>query len=250
MKNPFCLGVCLLFLLGIPAAWTQDTSSVNVQTSCAHWGNLHLDKRKQFKGNSDDLYQTGMCVGYFSGLIDGMDETGGWRFPDGTTASFRVNRAQIDSTWDVVRAFYKYVDANPLEKGKPAWSVLQKVLTSNKLASFVQTDAPPQPAASTLSAQCKTGANNVIAQYNADSDLKAIDTPTLADVYAQLGECMSTKGISDADSVLVLSAATEANTVILTRALNTLDRHALMAEFRSDRTTTTNKTVSNLPTDH
>src|SRR5579872_2401368 len=111
----------------------QDSSAVNVQSSCAHWNNLRLDKSKQFKGDGKDLYQTGICFGYFTGLIDGMDNTGGWQMADKTVGAFHIKRESINSTWDVVRAFYAYVEANPLSNGKPAWNVLQNVLTTNGL---------------------------------------------------------------------------------------------------------------------
>ncbi len=94
---------------------------MNVQTSCAHWAKVRVDKHKQFKGDSDDLYETGLCLGYFEGLMDGMDDTGGWQHSDGSAAIYQIKRSAIASPWDVIRAFYSYVDANPLAKGKPAW---------------------------------------------------------------------------------------------------------------------------------
>lgn len=109
--------VAFVLLLLRSSVSAQDTSAVNVQTSCAHWSKLRVDKHKQFKGDSDDLYETGMCAGYFNGLMDGMDNTGGWQLEDGTTAVFQIKRSAISSTWDVIRAFYTYVDANPLANG-------------------------------------------------------------------------------------------------------------------------------------
>ena len=131
--------------------------------SCARTGTLRLDRNKQFKGDSKDLYQTGVCFGYFTGLIDGMDNTGGWQLSNKSVAAFQIKREAINSTWDVVRAFYAYVDANPLAKGKPAWSVLQNVLTTNGLATFVPQTTQAQTSA--LSSECKTGANNVNTQF-------------------------------------------------------------------------------------
>ena len=83
-----------------------------------------------------------MCLGYFDGLMDGMDNTGGWQLEDGTTAVLQIKRSAISSTWDVIRAFYGYVDANPLANGKPAWSVLQSFLRTNGLAR--QKTSPPR----------------------------------------------------------------------------------------------------------
>lgn len=247
MKNlALIVGAVLIFPLLGSRASAQDTSAVNVQTSCAHWSKLRVDKHKQFKGDSDDLYQTGLCVGYFSGLMDGMDDTGGWKMSDGTVAAFQIKRSAINSTWDVIRAFYAYIDANPLAKGKPAWGVLQGVLTANGLASFVPQEQQAQPSA--LSNECKAGANNVIGQFNSDSDLKAIDTPTLVSVARKLRECLDTKGLSDADSVLLLFAQNQANMALLDRAVNVLDRHALLPELRAERSTSTrNTTASHVP---
>lgn len=248
MSKHALVAVSLFAMLQIAPLWAQDTSAVNVQSSCAHWGNLRLDKNKQFRGDSKDLYQTGVCWGYFNGLMDGIDNTGGWQLSDKTVGAFRIKRQAINSTWDVVRAFYTYVDANPLAKGKPAWSVLQNVLTTNGLATFVPQTTQAQTSA--LSNDCKSGANNVNTQFNSDSELKAIDTPTLASVYAKLGNCLDTKGLTDADSVLILTAEVEANAALLSRAVNVLDRHALLPELRAERSTSTrNKTVSNVPSD-
>lgn len=249
MTNRVLVVISILAALQFSPLQAQDSSAVNVQSSCAHWGNLRLDKNKQFKGDSKDLYETGVCLGYFSGLMDGMDNTGGWQLSDKTIGGFQIKRQSINSTWDVVRAFYSYVDANPLAKGKPAWSVLQNVLTTNGLATFVP-QATPQSQTSALSSECKTGANNVSTQFNSDSELKSVDSATLASVYQQLGNCLDTKGLTDADTVLILTAEVEANAVLLSRAVDVLDRHSLLPELRAARSPfTRNKTVSNAPSE-
>jgi len=236
--------LALPLLLGSLSA--QDASAVNVQTSCAHWSKLRVDKHKQFKGDSDDLYQTGLCVGYFSGLMDGMDDTGGWKMSDGSFAVFQIKRSSINSTWDVIRAFYDYIDAHPLAKGKPAWGVLQGVLTTNGLASFVPQEVQAQPSA--LSNECKTGANNVIGQFKSDNELKVVDTPTLVSVNSKLNECLETKGLTDADSAILLEAQSEAGIVLLVRAMNVLDRHGLLRELRAEGSPSSgNSTLSRVP---
>ncbi len=124
--------------------------------------------------------------------------------------------------------------------------VLQGVLTSNGLATFVPQTTQQEPSA--LSNECTTGANNVITQFNSDNELKAIDSPTLASVNGKLRDCMNTKGLTDTDSVLLLVAENEANIVLLDRAVNVLDRHALLPELRAERSTSTrNTTVSHVP---
>lgn len=87
----------VLPLLGRLSA--DDASAVNIQTNCVHWAKLRADKHKQFKGDSDDVYQTGICVGYFDGLMDGMDDTGGWKSSDGSFMVFQIKRSAINSTW-------------------------------------------------------------------------------------------------------------------------------------------------------
>lgn len=248
MRNlALVLGVSILLpLLGRLSA--QDASAVNIQTNCAHWAKLRVDKHKQFKGDSDDVYQTGICVGYFSGLMDGMDDTGGWKMSDGSVAAFQIKRSSINSTWDVIRAFYAYLDANPLEKGKPAWSVLQGVLTENGLAKFVRQEQ--QARLSALSNECKTGATNLITQFKADNELKVVDTPTLVSVNSRLDECLETKGLTDADSALLLAAQSEASIALLERAMNVLDRHGLLRELRAEGSPSSqNSTLSRAPSD-
>jgi hypothetical protein len=241
VKTHTLVAVSVFVALHLPNLWAQDASAVNVQTSCAHWAKLRVDKHKQFKGGSDDLYQTGLCVGYFNGLMDGMDGTGGWQRSDGGTMVFQIKRSAINSTWDVIRSFYDYVDSNPLAKGKPAWSVLQSVLTANGLATLSPQTTQSQPSA--LSNECKAGANNVITQFDSDSDLTAIDTPTLGSVYSKLGECMQTKDLTTNDTVLLLTAEAEANTALLKRAMDVLERHALLPELRAERSTSTRTTT-------
>ena len=246
MKNSALLAVAVVVLLSFASmASAQDTSAVNVQSSCAHWAKLRVDKHKQFKGDADNLYQTGLCLGYIDGLMDGMDNTGGWQLGDGRVAAFQIKRSAISSTWDVIRAFYAHVDANPLAKGKPAWSVLQHVLTANGLATFVPQTTQSQP--SELSNDCKSGANNVITQFNSDKELKGIDTPTLVSVNGKLGDCLDTKVLTDTDSVLLLTAGTEASIVLLGRALNVLDRHELLPELKTERSASTRNTTVSHP---
>ena len=130
---PSFLGLLLLFC-GVASA--QENKADSVVSSCAHWGSVKFDqKHNQFKGSSEDLYQTGVCIGYFEGLMDGLNDTGGW----GTEGNlvFHIDRKSISSTWDVITAFYHYINTNPLAKGKPAWQVLQVVLVNNHLAEFV-----------------------------------------------------------------------------------------------------------------
>jgi hypothetical protein len=246
MTNCVLILVAVLALPLLGQVSAQDESAVNVQSSCAHWSKLRLDKHKQFRGDSDDLYQTGLCVGYFSGLMDGMNDTGGWKSSDGTFNFFQINRSAINSEWDVIRAFYAYLDANPLAKGKPAWSVLQGVLLENGLAKFVPQE--PQAHASALSNECKTGATNVITQFKSDNELKIVDTPTLVSVNSSLSECLETKGLTDSDSALLLEAQSKAGIVLLVRAMNVLDRHGLLRELRAEASPSSQKsTLSRVP---
>jgi hypothetical protein len=236
----------LILLVSIPLG-AQDSSAVDVQNSCAHWNNLRLNKNKQFKGDSKDVYQTGICFGYFAGLLDGMDNTGGWQLTDKSTAFLHIKRESINSTWDVIRAFYAYVDANPLSNGKPAWSVLQNVLVKGGLATFEPETRPTRP--SGLTDECRTGANNLNSQFLSNSELKVIDTATLGSVYQELAACLDTKNLNDADTALVLTAETEAGSALLSRAITVLDRHSLLPELKAERPASTqDKTLSSLPT--
>jgi hypothetical protein len=246
MKNTALLAVAVVsVLLSGPSAVGQDASAVNVQTSCAHWSRLRVDKRREFKGSADDMYQTGVCLGYFEGLMDGMDNTGGWRQADSTQYSFfQIKRSAVASEWDVIRSFYSYVDANPLAKGKPAWSILQSVLITNGLATFVP--QKEQGEASVLNSECKTGANNVITLFSSDVDLKAIDTQDLASVDEKLQKCLGTDGLTTTDSALLLGAQSEASFVLLGRAINVLDRHDLLPELQNEHSSSS----QNIPVSH
>jgi hypothetical protein len=133
-----------LFLFG-SVAYGQDHTAETVEASCAHWMKVHVNAKKEFKGNSQDVYQTGVCIGYFTGLMDGIDNTSGWG--DGRTDyTFHIERNSINSTWDVIQSFYAYVQNNPLAKGKPAWKILQTVLIENRLAGFQKTAAATEQA--------------------------------------------------------------------------------------------------------
>lgn len=136
MKNWIVFSVFCMSAAFCNVASAQDNKADSVVSSCAHWSSVKIDhKHNQFKGSSEDVYQTGICMGYFEGLMDGLNDTGGW----GTEGNlvFHIDRKSISSTWDVITAFYTYINANPLAKGKPAWQVLQRVLVSNHLAEFV-----------------------------------------------------------------------------------------------------------------
>jgi hypothetical protein len=68
----FTLRACsfvAVFLFG-NIAYAQDYTAESVQASCAHWLKVHINAKTEFKGNSEDVYQTGVCVGYFSGLME------------------------------------------------------------------------------------------------------------------------------------------------------------------------------------
>jgi hypothetical protein len=137
-----------LSVLFCSVASAQEYKADSIVSSCAHWGSVKLDKHKQFKGSSEDLYQTGVCVGYFEGLIDGLNDSGGWG-KEGNLV-FHIDTKSISSTWDVITAFYGYIRANPLEKGRPAWQVLQVVLVSNHLAEFVPSQRQQNLASDTV----------------------------------------------------------------------------------------------------
>jgi len=214
---------------------SEDARAANLQNSCAHWAKLHLDEHNQLKGETNDLYQTGVCVGFFQGLIDGIDNTGGWKLPDGNEIyTFHINRPAIHSTWDVIRSFYAYVDANPSAKEKPAWKVLQVVLVSKGLASFRPSAAQSQLQPSRLSKECSVGARNVLAQFDADKDLKIVDTATLASTLTKLADCSSTNGLSDSDKALIATAEAEVESELIVRATAVLERHSLLQELRSE----------------
>lgn len=129
------------------------------------------------------------------------------------------------------------MDANPLANGKPAWSVLQKLLTANGLATFVPQTTQVQPSA--LNNECRTGANNLNTQFISDNDLTTVETATLGSVYKKLADCVGTKGLSDRDTALVLAAETETGMALLNRAVTVLDRHALLPELRAERSNST-----------
>jgi hypothetical protein len=58
---------CTALLYGGVAS-AQDNKADTVVSSCAHWASVKIDhKHNQFKGSSEDLYQTGVCIGYFEG---------------------------------------------------------------------------------------------------------------------------------------------------------------------------------------
>ena len=99
-------------------AVTEDLKAADVQDSCAHRAKLHVDKHKEVKGDAKDVFNAGLCAGYVRGLIDGLDNTGGWRLSDGTVAGFEINRSGINSIRDVIQAFYAYVETTPLIQGQ------------------------------------------------------------------------------------------------------------------------------------
>ena len=88
----------------------------------------------------------------------------------------------------------------------------------------------------------------MITQFKSDNELKVVDTPTLVSVNSRLNECLETKGLTDADSALLLEAQSEAGIVLLIRAMNVLDRHGLLQELRAeDSPSSQNSTVSSAP---
>jgi len=66
MKNLAWIVVAAFVLLLLRSSVSaQDTSAVNVQTSCAHWAKVHVDKHKQFKGDSKRPVSDGRVLGLF-----------------------------------------------------------------------------------------------------------------------------------------------------------------------------------------
>ncbi len=249
MKAPNLAALTLFLLVALTCAcFAQDNNNTSgaVESTCAHWAKLRLDKHKEFKGGSNDVYDTGGCYGYFKGLMDGMDNTGGWQLQDGTLGTFQIDWSQISSTWDVIQAFEEYVESTPLAKGKPAWNTLQHVLIANKLGSFApQTSAQ----ASNLTDECKAGVKNVLNEFNADNNLKTIDTETLSSSVAKLLNCWNTPHLSDVDVELIASATAEAQAVLISRAMNVLTRNSLLPQFSAERSgpSSANKTLANIP---
>ena len=214
-------------------AVAEELKAADVQDSCAHWAKLHVDKHKEVKGDAKDVFHAGLCAGYVRGLIDGLDNTGGWRLSDGTVAGFEINRPGINSIRDVIQAFYAYVETTPLSKGKPAWEILQTVLLSNGLAGFIASTPQSQP--SGLSNECKFGTISVLTQLGSDNELKDFDTSTLASTLRKLMECSSSASPSDSGSALVFMAQAELESILLVRATNVMNHHSLLPEFGLDR---------------
>ena len=88
----------------------------------------------------------------------------------------------------------------------------------------------------------------MIGQFKSDNELKVVDTPTLVSVNSKLNECLETKGLTDADSAILLEAQSEAGIVLLVRAMNVLDRHGLLRELRAEGSPSSgNSTLSRVP---
>jgi hypothetical protein len=67
-------------------------------------------------------------------------------------------------------------------------------------------------------------------------------------VNSRLNECLETKGLTYADSALLLEAQSEAGIVLLVRAMNVLDRHGLLRELRAEGSPSSqNSTLSRAP---
>ena len=123
--------VVVLFLSVAAFGQIGNGTAANLDDNCSNWPKLKLNKEKNFRGDQDAVYRTGVCYGYMLGLIDGMD---GWIATDnGRQVTIHVKKDDIKSTWDVITAFHSHLARYPLDKGKPAWLVLQTVLRTNGL---------------------------------------------------------------------------------------------------------------------
>lgn len=138
------LVVVSLFLSAAAFGQIGNGTAADLDSNCSNWSKLKLNKEKNFRGDQDAVYRTGVCYGYMLGLIDGMD---GWIATDnGRRVTIHVKKDDIKSTWDVITAFHTHLERYPLDKGKPAWSVLQTVLRTNGLMDVTPIEEPLLPA--------------------------------------------------------------------------------------------------------
>ncbi len=128
MRN---LYLSLLVMLFINSTANSQVSASDLSKTCQKASSAISSRGKWDGKRPDDVYAAGQCEGFIEGWIQGLD--GSILRQEDKFVIVRIRQDQIKTMWDIAVALVKHLDGNPLDSGKPADTVLQKILLENGL---------------------------------------------------------------------------------------------------------------------
>ena len=130
-------------LLVSTIAHAQRAAADNLLDQCAKVNKV-LDPKhptKYAKNEGEAAFSAGQCEGYLQGWVEATD--GSYRVSNsGKVILVHVDIDSIKSYWDIAVALRKNINDNPLDKGKTADAVLEKVLFNAGVLHYQEQELP------------------------------------------------------------------------------------------------------------
>jgi hypothetical protein len=234
MKNPLLM-LFLLILSSIAYAQMHYITASDLDDECANaWSATEKKHGQTVYKKSSDAIEAGYCMGYVQGIIEGMD---GFQTVNeqGKLVKYNIRLALIKSPFDVITATRTYLAGHALDKGKPAWQIVENTLWSNDLiAAADQNTASPSTASGHISDRCKTGAKNVLSQLSDESGRNNLSTSTLVQLWKETAQCwvdMDDGKTVPEEVLLVTRAQAAVGTIVATRELEFIKKENTVQQF-------------------
>lgn len=231
--------VVLLLLKFVPEALAQMhyLTASDLDSECANaWSPTEKKHGQTIYKKSADAIEAGYCMGYIQGIIEGMD---GFQTVNGQgkLVKYNIRLDLIKSPFDVVTASRSYLAGHALDKGKPAWQIVENTLWSNDLIAVVdQSTVGTSTATGHISERCKTGAKNVLSQLNDGAGLNSLSTSALVQLWKETTQCwvdMDDGKTVPEEVLLVTRAQAAVGTIVATRELEFIKKEDTVQQFMS-----------------
>jgi hypothetical protein len=143
MRKITMVFLLLAALLVSLSANAQRAAADNLLTECQQVSKaLDAKHPNQYAKNQGEAsFSAGQCEGYLQGWVESAD--GSYRVTkEGKVILVHVDIGSIKSYWDIAVALQKNLSDNPLDKGKTADSILEKVLFNAGVLHYEQVKLP------------------------------------------------------------------------------------------------------------
>lgn len=137
--------ICVLVLSCGAVGWAQTSTSAGDLIAACIKSNKAVDSKGKYdKKHPDNIYKAGQCSGYIQGWMEGLDRAFLVSTSEKSPAIVEVSVkwSEIPDIWKIAAAVQKDLQNTPLDSGKPADTILRKVLVANGLMDLKPYNIP------------------------------------------------------------------------------------------------------------
>ena len=137
MRTAKLIVICLFVIL---PCRSNATTAADLVKTCEKVADSSTDKGKYIQAHSEAIEASGQCEGFIEGWLEGID--GAILQLDGKAVVLSIKWSEMPGVWKIYIALRQHLENTPLDSGKSADTVLQKVLRTNGLINL-QSFTPP-----------------------------------------------------------------------------------------------------------